>query len=244
VSTAPVINVTVTSSVTSFASEKRFPKDLTVAALKGKLELVTGAACTTMIIDVYNKEDVVVCRLDNNDALIGSYPIDDGMRLHVTDKGGKQMEFEDVSKVQKYEMADDEYAKRSDTVRAFKENMKLGRFKELSPEEQKQKDEEKARLEHEEAEKVKSITVGSRCEVRITGQPTKRGTVRYVGLADFKPGYWVGVQYDEPMGKHNGTVGGKQYFQCPDKYGAFAKPQQVTVGDFPEFSIDDDMDEL
>jgi len=32
--TSPVVNVTVTSSVTSFSSEKHFQKDLTVAALK------------------------------------------------------------------------------------------------------------------------------------------------------------------------------------------------------------------
>ena len=51
--------------------------------LKEKLEMVTGAACNSMTVDVYGKDDKFVCRLDNDDALLGSYPVDDGARIHV-----------------------------------------------------------------------------------------------------------------------------------------------------------------
>lgn len=36
-------------------------------------------------------------------------------------------------------------------------------------------------------------------------------------------------------------VNGKQYFECPQNYGSFVKPQYVTCGDFPE--VEYDMDE-
>lgn len=51
---------------------------------QGKLELFTGAQAGTMTIKVFNKDDELVCVLDNDNALLGSYPIDDGMRFHVS----------------------------------------------------------------------------------------------------------------------------------------------------------------
>lgn len=47
-----------------------------------------------------------------------------------------------------------------------------------------------------------NIKVGSRCEVE---PGAKRGVVKFVGQAEaLGPGFWVGVQYDEPLGKHDG----------------------------------------
>ena len=47
-----------------------------------------------------------------------------------------------------------------------------------------------------------NMKVGDRCQVE-PGE--KRGVVKYVGRAEsLGPGYWVGIQYDEPLGKHDG----------------------------------------
>lgn len=47
-----------------------------------------------------------------------------------------------------------------------------------------------------------SLKVGDRCQVE---PGDKRGVVKYVGRAEnLGPGFWVGIQYDEPLGKHDG----------------------------------------
>jgi hypothetical protein len=45
---------------------------------------------------------------------------------------------------------------------------------------------------------------------------------------------WIGVQLDEPVGKHDGAIKGKRYFQANNHAGVFAKPSAVRTGDFPE----------
>ena len=85
-----------------------------------------------------------------------------------------------------------------------------------------------------------SVQVGSRCEV----EGGRRGVVQYVGETEFAKGAWVGVQYDEPVGKNDGSVGGKRYFTCQAKYGGFVKPDKVQLGDYPAKGLDDDDDEM
>ena len=86
------VNVHISSTCSGFKSEKKFPKDLTIGELKGKLELITGGSCTDMKIEVFDdtskSESIKICDLSDDYALLGSYPVDSGMRLHVVDSSG------------------------------------------------------------------------------------------------------------------------------------------------------------
>ncbi|EDO40244.1 predicted protein [Nematostella vectensis] len=239
--TASIVTVQITSNITSLVSEKRYGKDITIAALKGKLELITGCSSANVDLQLFDKDGKLVGVMDNDEAMLGSYPVDDNMRIHVIDRtpGVKPGQFEDVSKVEKFEISEEEYSQKADSVRAFKMRNKLGRFKEVSPEEE----ELQKQQERQEQKDAEAIPVGSRCEVKVAGAPPKRGEVMFVGTTDFKPGYWVGIKYDEPLGKNDGSVAGKRYFQCPPKYGGFVRPKDVEIGDFPEDDLglgDDD----
>ncbi|XP_043603421.1 tubulin-folding cofactor B [Bombus pyrosoma] len=231
--TSDFVNVSITNSGhNSYCIERRFQKGITIDEFKGKLELLTGGNPTTMKIEVYDKNDKLICILDDGQRLLGSYPIDDGMRIHVIDNFSRT---EENLNVEKFEISEEEYAKRSDTVKAFLEKNKLGKYNE---EEMKRRAEEKKQEEEAEIAAAQLCKVGDRCEVCVPNQPKRRATIMYVGKTEFKEGWWIGVKYDEPLGKNDGTVNGKSYFECLPKYGGFVKPIHVKVGDFPEEEFD------
>ena len=65
----------------------------------------------------------------------------------------------------------------------------------------------------------------TRCDVARLGA----GEVLYVGQTAFSPGVWVGVRLDAPVGKNDGSVQGKRYFDAPPGYGVFVRPSQVQT---------------
>ncbi|CAH1996907.1 unnamed protein product [Acanthoscelides obtectus] len=125
--TGDFVNLQISTSKDDISfNEKRFPKDLTISDLKVKLELITGGNCNTMKLEAYTEENKFVCHLDNDKALLGSYPLENGMRLHVIDQFQIRNEL-DFADVPKYELSQEEYDSKSDSVRAFLQKNKLGR---------------------------------------------------------------------------------------------------------------------
>ena len=100
----------------------------------------------------------------------------------------------------------------------------------------------------ETAESCAHIKVEMRCEV---DPGARRGAVAFVGEVNgMPPGWWVGVKFDEPVGKSSGNVKGIQIFECAARYGGFVRGHNIRVGDYPEKDLfdsdeeDDSDDEL
>ncbi|KAG5503622.1 hypothetical protein JIQ42_05844 [Leishmania sp. Namibia] len=226
-----IVKVTLTHSASErVVPEKAYGLAQTVHSIKEDLYSRFGIPADKVRLELYDTRD---CKVEGNmkdEKLLGFYGCETGYRIHAVDlRPAAQVEnYDDVSKVEKYEMADEEWLKRPDNLRAYKERMRALQREEMAKagiEAPIGPDEDSYKTEAE------GIKVGDRCRCR----PGERlGTVRYVGrVAALKPGYWVGVEFDEPVGKTNGTVKGVTLFECMPLYGGVLRPDQVEVGDFP-----------
>lgn len=177
--------------------------------------------------------------MDDNSRMLGFYSVLSGDEIHIVDTDPYSLSrnggLTDVSLVEKYKISDEAYEKRKGTMREYirEQRQKDPNFK-LKPASNAPKDP----AELPTAESVAHVTVDSRCEV---SPGERRGVVRFVGEMGNK-GYWVGVQFDEPVGHNDGSVKGVSYFSCPMGYGAFVRGDKVKVGDYPErdpFAEDD-----
>lgn len=187
-----------------------------------------------MRLELYSG-DRLVARLDDDNKMLGYYAIEDRMRVHVIDNFCFVQE-----NVQKFELSQEEYDKKQDNLRNYLKRNKLGKYNE---EEMAKLEEERKKQEAEDAQKLEKATLGARCKVTTKGQPTRLGTVMYKGELEGKPGVFVGVKFDEPLGANDGSCNGKRYFDCPPKYGSFVTVRAIEIGDFPpeDFDLDDEL---
>lgn len=206
-----------------------------------------------MVLELKDSQGRLVATLSDPTKKLGFFSPQDGFILHVRDLDPTSLTadgwLEDVSKVEKYVMSDADYAKRENTYRKYKES-KLSEDadwtlqKEMAQRAGKETPAVSQKVTDPEflAAEASSIQVGCRCQVSLGA---RRGTVRFVGkVAELALGYWVGVEYDEPAGRHDGVVKGTRYFECPSSHGVFLRPDKIEIGDFPEIDFLDSDDEL
>ncbi|KAF6173601.1 hypothetical protein GIB67_022960 [Kingdonia uniflora] len=215
------------SNLKNFSADVRFSLQMTVESVKEKLWKKTGSSVDSMRLELYDDTGSKVSVLSENSRPLGFYsPQSTGYRLHIIDLDPSSVTsggwLEDTSLVDKYSISEEAYDKLDSTVRKYKEKLASQNpsiFENKIPDNYME-------------DLCANFNVGARCEV----QPgEKRGVIKYIGRADvIAPGCWVGVEYDEPLGKHDGLVRGKKYFECRPLHGAMIRPDKVKVGDYPE----------
>nr|CAD2196666.1 unnamed protein product [Meloidogyne enterolobii] len=70
-----------------------------------------------------------------------------------------------------------------------------------------------------------NFKLGDQVKMKTGG---RAGVVAFVGPTDFQAGIWIGVILERPEGKNNGSVDGRVYFKCQDKFGVFCRPNNLV----------------
>ncbi|KAJ0244237.1 Ubiquitin-like domain-containing protein [Hirschfeldia incana] len=188
------------SNLKSFAADVRFSPQMNV---EEKLWKKCGTSVNAIALELYDESGSKVAALsDDTRDLSVSTPLLMGkngdnltrFRLYIVDLDPSSVTtggwLEDTSLVEKCNISEEDYAKRTDSFRKFKEK-RVSQNPVAS--EVKTKEDFMEDL-------CANIKVGDRCQVE-PGE--KRGVGKYVGKAEpLGPGYWVGIQYDEPLGKN------------------------------------------
>lgn len=127
-----------------------------------------------------------------------------------------------------FQLSEEDYLKKKDSVLNWKKNNKLGRFDPIYNEQLRQN-----RLRQQ--EQVQNLELNQRCLVKSSTGPhtERRGWLRYIGKIPEinNDDIWCGIEFDKPCGKNDGSIKGKQYFgPLKPNYGGFVKPLCVLTG--------------
>lgn len=246
------------------SAERRITPSWSVSTLKSKLESVTGIPSSSQTLRTKSLDNTWIT-LSPEDALVGDsrFGLNKGSEIEVVDSrppGSRStIDFSDVGSVEKYIMPEQEYEKLDDSVLAWKKRQQLGRFAPAVG--SKSQPELVAERRAQDAKEVqrRGVVVGQRC--RVNQSDERRGVVKFVGevegLGSVKEeGWtWVGVEFDEPVGRNDGSVeveaeqDGKkrktkrQIFECKGRnYGGLVRPDKIDVG--AQWGVIDDLASL
>lgn len=221
--------------------ELRFDMHTTIGDIKLKIHRHCGTLPEhqTLILRSCGQN---VALMDDESKMFGFYSPTSGMEIHVKDSNPSSAAaggwLENVALVERYRMTDEDYDKRTNTVRTFKKEKMASDPTWVPPTMKSGKEmmQQMGTLPPDlprGPETIEGIEAGMRCEV---APGARRGVVMFTGEVDGLKGggNWVGVKLDEPLGKSDGTIKGIKVFECPATFGCFARGVNVKVGDFPE----------
>lgn len=167
------------------------------------------------------KPGLTIADIEDENSL-SSYGIEPHDTLRISKRGG---DCEEAADVPKYEMSHEDYLRRPDNVIAWKARMNAGRAPGADP---KYPDPQPG---------TGHFNIGDRVMVYLSKKNAAYpATVAHSGadLAFFgAKNDWVGVVFDAPVGKHDGTVEGVSYFRCPPLFGSFIRRKFCCSLDAP-----------
>ncbi|KAI9845663.1 MAG: hypothetical protein M1837_004637 [Sclerophora amabilis] len=252
-SLATLVDIPLLITSANASSERRITPSWSIAQFKTKLEPVTGIPPSSQRLVLKapggTAEGSVIEAEDEEQRTLDHWGLGRGCEIIVQDLRPPSLRpnYTDASSVEKYVLPDSQYENLPDSVLAWKRTQKLGRFDPEAP--ARHADAVEA---HESEARRRGIEVGKR--VRVGGEDTRRGAIRYVGPVPELPGpggWWVGVELDEPVGKNDGAVNGVQYFQitssgAPEgtKRGVFVRPERLEVGDWAVLNELEELEEI
>jgi tubulin-folding cofactor B len=98
---------------------------MSVEAVKEKLWKKCGTSVNSMALELYDDSGSKVAVLSDDSRPLGFFSPFDGFRLHIIDLDPSSVTtggwLEDTSLVEKYNISEEDYAKRTDSFRKFKE---------------------------------------------------------------------------------------------------------------------------
>jgi ADP-ribose pyrophosphatase len=71
---------------------------------------------------------------------------------------------------------------------------------------------------------LSDVQIGMRLVVKTLNGEKKKGIIRFIGETDFATGTFLGLEMDEPVGNHNGSWQGSNYYKCKPHHGIFCWP--------------------
>lgn len=125
-----------------------------------------------------------------------------------------------------FKLSEEDYAQRENTLLAWKARNKMGRFDPAYKE-------QLGNSQRRQAESLQALELNQRCSVKTADRPERRGWLRFIGTIPEISGSdtWCGVEFDEPVGKNNGSINGTTYFGPVNaNCGGFVKPSNVKTG--------------